>query len=86
MEIRTMATQLTLPLHRTYRVPAHTFTPDFQTLFEISQVCFSNMPELADLTDADNHPLFGFNDSPSHSIYAYTNWFYDGDDSAFSQI
>ena len=78
-----MATQLTLPLHRTYRVPAHTFTPDFQTLFEISQVCFSNMP---DLTDADNHPLFGFNDSPSHSIYAYTNWFYDGDDSAFSQI
>jgi hypothetical protein len=31
-------------------------------------------------------PRFGLSDSPNHSIYSYTNWFYDGDDDAFSII
>lgn len=75
--------QLSLPLYRTFRVPLHTFTPDAQTLFEISHVCFSDLPDLA---DANTQPLFGFNDSPSHSIYEYVAWFYDGDESAFSII
>lgn len=31
-------------------------------------------------------PMFGFSESPNHSIYSYTDWFYDGDEQAFSVI
>ena len=36
--------------------------------------------------DAD--PLFGYHDTAGSngSVYSYTSWFYDGDDSAFETI
>jgi hypothetical protein len=30
--------------------------------------------------------MFGIGDSNACSVYSYTNWFYDGDESAFSPI
>ena len=43
--------------------------------------------EEAGLEESDGH-LFGYHDTAGSngSIYSYTSWFYDGDDSAFSII
>lgn len=42
--------------------------------------------EDAGLEESSDLPVFGLQESEScrHSIYSYTNWFYDGDESAFS--
>ena len=36
--------------------------------------------------DASSEPLHGIYHSTEGSIYSYTEWFYDGDESAFSMI
>lgn len=41
--------------------------------------------ELEEYTPSSDY-MFGFNDSNACSIYSYTNWFYDGDESAFSPL
>lgn len=33
-----------------------------------------------------DQPQFGYTDDIAHSIYSYTDWFYDGDEQAFSVI
>jgi hypothetical protein len=42
--------------------------------------------EEAGLEEADDTPLHGIYHSSEGSIYSYTDWFYDGDESAFSII
>jgi hypothetical protein len=42
--------------------------------------------EEAGLEEADCTPLHGIYYSNEGSIYSYTEWFYDGDESAFSVI
>lgn len=42
--------------------------------------------EEAGLEEANDEPLHGQYYSNEGSIYSYTDWFYDGDDSAFSVI
>jgi len=42
--------------------------------------------EEAGFEEADDTPLHGIYYSNEGSIYSYTDWFYDGDDSAFSVI
>ena len=42
--------------------------------------------EEAGLEEADDTPLHGIYYSCEGSIYSYTDWFYDGDESAFSVI
>ena len=46
--------------------------------------------EIISLADAgleeNNDHAHGYHESPSGSVYDYTNWFYDGDESAFSVI
>ena len=48
-----------------------------QARFEQS---FEQMPE----DDSDTQPMFGLTGDSAHSIYGYTSWFYDDDESAFS--
>lgn len=36
--------------------------------------------------DSSSEPLHGIYYSTEGSIYSYTEWFYDGDESAFSMI
>lgn len=40
--------------------------------------------EDAELEEGVSMPFFGGESTHANGIYAYTNWFYDGDDSAFS--
>jgi hypothetical protein len=40
--------------------------------------------EDADLEEGVAMPMFGGQSTHANGIYAYTNWFYDNDDSAFS--
>jgi hypothetical protein len=40
--------------------------------------------ESAELEEGASMPFFGGESTHANGIYAYTNWFYDGDDSAFS--
>ena len=42
--------------------------------------------EEAGFEEADDTPLHGIYYSNEGSIYSYTDWFYDGDDQAFSVI
>jgi hypothetical protein len=42
--------------------------------------------EEAGLEEEGDEPLHGQYHSNEGSIYSYTDWFYDGDDSAFSVI
>lgn len=42
--------------------------------------------EEAGFEEVDNTPLHGIYYSNEGSIYSYTEWFYDGDESAFSVI
>jgi len=38
------------------------------------------------LEEPDSMPMFGGTNPLSNGIFAYTSWFYDGDDSAFGVI
>jgi hypothetical protein len=38
------------------------------------------------LEESSAQPIFGGENPMSNGIYAYTEWFYDGDDSAFGVI
>jgi hypothetical protein len=38
------------------------------------------------LEEPHSQPIFGGTNPLSNGIYAYTSWFYDGDDSAFGVI
>lgn len=38
------------------------------------------------LEESSSQPIFGGINPMSNGIYAYTSWFYDGDESAFSPI
>jgi hypothetical protein len=42
--------------------------------------------EDAGLEEPQDHPVFGLMEAESsrHGIYSYIEWFYDGDESAFS--
>ena len=42
---------------------------------------FEQLPE-----ETYDTPRFGYTDDIAHSIYKYTDWFYDGDTDAFSVI
>lgn len=42
--------------------------------------------EEAGLEEADDAPLHGVYHSSEGSVYSYTDWFYDNDESAFSVI
>jgi hypothetical protein len=42
--------------------------------------------EEAELEEGVAMPFFGGASADVNSIFAYTNWFYDGDESAFSVI
>ena len=54
------------------------------------QECFESSFVHLDIRDAEEdqaQPVFGLNPTgTSSSIYSYTSWFYDGDESAFSPI
>ncbi len=56
------------------------------------RVDLNNQDRFISLQDAgleeahDNEPLFGQYLCSEGSVYSYTEWFYDGDDSAFSII
>jgi hypothetical protein len=42
--------------------------------------------EEAGLEESPAQPIFGGENPLSNGIYAYTEWFYDGDESAFTVI
>lgn len=47
---------------------------------------FISLEEAGLVEDSNDEPLHGQYLSNEGSIYSYTDWFYDGDDSAFSVI
>jgi hypothetical protein len=67
-------------------------------LFELDLVDEMQWEEIADerglmvslseagYEEADSEPLYGVFLSTEGSIYSYTDWFYDGDTSAFSTL
>ena len=59
------------------------------TTYNLKQIQFEESFERLEDTDHNfDQPRFGLCDTDdaiySNSIYAYTDWFYDGDDQAFS--
>lgn len=40
--------------------------------------------EDAGLEEAETEPEFGYFESNGGSVYSYTDWFYDGDEQAFT--
>lgn len=69
----------------TYLVTAGTISFKILTAHEKAQQEFEDSMEQFEEIEKPC-PRFGLSDSPNHSIYAYTDWFYDGDDQAFSII
>jgi hypothetical protein len=55
--------------------------------YNLKQVRFeASFEQLPDDDSYEMQPRFGLTESNAHSIYAYTDWFYDGDEDAFSVI
>lgn len=69
----------------TYLLPAGTLSFKILTASDKAQQDFEDSMEQFEEIEKPC-PQFGLSDSPNHSIYSYTDWFYDGDDSAFSII
>ena len=69
----------------TYLLPAGTLSFKVLTASDKAQQDFEDSMEQLEEIEKPC-PRFGLSDSPNHSIYSYTDWFYDGDDSAFSVI
>jgi len=69
----------------TYLLPAGTLSFKILTASDKAQQDFEDSMEQFEEIETPC-PRFGLSDSPSHSIYSYTSWFYDGDDEAFSVI
>lgn len=69
----------------TYLLPAGTLSFKILTASDKAQQAFEDSMEQFEEIEKPC-PQFGLSESPNHSIYSYTDWFYDGDDSAFSII
>jgi hypothetical protein len=69
----------------TYLLPAGTLSFKILTASDKAQQDFEDSMEQFEEIEKPC-PQFGLSDSPNHSIYSYTDWFYDGDEQAFSII
>ena len=69
----------------TYLLPAGTLSFKILTADEKAQQAFEDSMEQFEEIEKPC-PRFGLSDSPNHSIYSYTDWFYDGDEDAFSVL
>lgn len=71
---------------KTYLLPAKTLS-SFKILTADDKAQQEFEDSMEQFEEAEKPcPRFGLSDSPNHSIYSYTDWFYDGDDQAFSVI
>jgi hypothetical protein len=60
-------------------------TVDIPDLLDLVDTITLHEAGLEEYTPSSDY-MFGIGDSNACSVYSYTNWFYDGDESAFSPI